>query len=117
VDLDRSDPHLATNYAGLRNRFGLLAESQAFASLEERIKASGYFLEEALAFLYGAGTRLKKATEDADAELIVGRRLATSARLMTGAKIEILMREVEAVPNPAGGAPPASARTSSRRCR
>ena len=96
---------LATNYAGLRNRFGLLGETYAYTSLEDRVRSAGYFLEEALTFFYGAGTRLKKNTEDTDAELVVGRRLATSAQLMSGPTISVLMGAVDVVANPGPGEP------------
>lgn len=97
---------VAVNYAGLRNRFAIDGESYAYAAFAERVAAAGFFVEEAVSFVYAAGTRLKKATEDADADLIVGRSQATTAKLLTGTRIEVLMGSVDVIPNPANAGAP-----------
>src|SRR4029077_10681452 len=43
-------PRFHNNYVGLRNRFGLLSEAYSYATFEDRIKATNYFLEAALDF-------------------------------------------------------------------
>src|SRR3954470_10998369 len=88
-------PRFHNNYVGMRNRFALLSEAYAYATFEDRIKATNYFLEEALAFANQNASRLKKVTADADHERIVGLLEATRAQLKRGGMVEILMGEVE----------------------
>ena len=45
-------PRFHNNYVGMRNRFALLSEAYAYATFEDRIKATNYFLEEALNFAH-----------------------------------------------------------------
>jgi hypothetical protein len=97
-------PRFHNNYVGLRNRFALLSEAYAYATFEDRIKATNYFMEEALNFAHQNAARLKKAVADADRERIVGVMQATSARLKRGGMVEILMGEVENETNPLNGA-------------
>src|SRR5207249_3312717 len=66
-------PRFHNNYVGLRNRFALLSEAYAYATFEDRIKATNYFLEAALTFAHQNAARLKKAVADADKESIIGK--------------------------------------------
>jgi hypothetical protein len=97
-------PRFHNSYVGMRNRFALLSEAYAYATFEDRIKATNYFMEEALNFAHANAARIKKAAADADREKIVGKSLATSARIKRGGMIEILMGEVEDDKNPVSGA-------------
>ena len=97
-------PRFHNNYVGLRNRFALLSEAYAYATFEDRIKATSYFMEEALNFAHLNAARLKKTVADADRERIVGVMEATSARLKRGGMVEILMGDVENETNPINGA-------------
>jgi hypothetical protein len=97
-------PRFHNSYVGMRNRFALLSEAYAYATFEDRIKATNYFVEEALNFAHQNAARIKKAAADADREKIVGKTLATSARIKRGGMIEILMGEVEDEKNPVSGA-------------
>ena len=97
-------PRFHNNYVGLRNRFALLSEAYAYATFEDRIKATNYFMEEALNFAHQNAARLKKAVADADRERIVGMMEATTAKLKRGGMVEILMGEVEDEKNPLNGA-------------
>jgi hypothetical protein len=97
-------PRFHNSYVGIRNRFALLSEAYAYATFEDRIKATNYFMEEALNFAHANAARIKKAAADADREQIVGKTLATSARIKRGGMIEILMGEVEDEKNPVSGA-------------
>jgi hypothetical protein len=97
-------PRFHNNYVGLRNRFGLLSEAYAYATFEDRIKATNYFLDAALTFANQNAARLKQATAAADRERIVGALEATSAKLKRGGMVEILMGEVEPETNPNNGA-------------
>jgi hypothetical protein len=97
-------PRFHNSYVGLRNRFALLSEAYAYATFEDRIKATNYFMEEALNFAHQNAARIRKLAADADKERIAGTTLATSARIKRGGMIEILMGEVEDETNPVSGA-------------
>jgi hypothetical protein len=88
-------PRYHNNYVGMRNRFALLSEAYSYATFEDRIKATNYFLEEALNFAHQNTARLKKIVDDADKENIVGKTLGTRAHIKTGGTVEILMGEVD----------------------
>jgi hypothetical protein len=96
-------PRFHNNYLGLRNRFALLSEAYAYATFEDRIKATNYFLEASLDFAHRNAARIKKAVADADRESL-GAPLATTSRMKRGGTIEILMGEVEPEKNPNNGA-------------
>jgi hypothetical protein len=97
-------PRFHNNYLGLRNRFALLSEAYAYATFEDRIKATNYFMEEALNFAHQNAARLKKTLADADREKVTGAVLATTARFKRGGMVEILMGEVENETNPLNNA-------------
>jgi hypothetical protein len=97
-------PRFHNNYVGLRNRFALLSEAYAYATFEDRIKVTNYFVEEALNFAHQNATRIKKMVTDADNVPVVGTRLATRAQIKTGGMVDILMGEVENETNPNSGA-------------
>ncbi|HVQ41646.1 MAG TPA: hypothetical protein VMS54_05560, partial [Vicinamibacterales bacterium] len=97
-------PRFHNNYVGMRNRFALLSEAYAYATFEDRIKATNYFMEEALNFAHQNADRLKKIVADADREAIVGKTLATRAAIKTEGTVDILMGEVEDEVNPVNGA-------------
>ena len=93
-------PRFHNNYVGIRNRFALLSEAYSYATFEDRIKATNYFIEEALNFAHTNADRLKQIVAAADAESTIGRAQATRAAIRTGGLIEILMGEVEQELNP-----------------
>ncbi|MGE5835278.1 MAG: M14 family zinc carboxypeptidase, partial [Acidobacteriota bacterium] len=97
-------PRYHNSYVGLRNRFALLSEAYSYATFEDRIKATNYFLEEALNFVNQNADRVKQITAAADKEAIAGKSLATRARIKTGGMVEILMGDVEDEVNPVSGA-------------
>jgi zinc carboxypeptidase len=97
-------PRFHNNYLGLRNRFALLSEAYAYATFEDRIKATNHFMEAALNFAHRNAARLKKTIADADRARVNALVLATTARMKQGGMVEILMGEVEAVKNPVNGA-------------
>ncbi len=89
-------PRFNNNYAGLRGRFALLSEAYAYASFEERILATFYFVEEVLAFAYAHAGQIRAITRRADAQRTAGRTLALQARpKRSAAPVEILLGEVE----------------------
>ena len=93
-------PRFHNNYVGLRNRFGLLSEAYAYATFEDRIKATNYFVEAALNFANQNAAKLKKAIADADKAKVVGSALATTSRMKRGGTVDILMGKVEPEKNP-----------------
>jgi hypothetical protein len=97
-------PRFHNSYVGLRNRFALLSEAYAYATFEDRIKATNYFMEEALNFAHQNAARLKRAVADADRKKVTGAVLATTAKFKRGGMVEILMGEVENETNPINGA-------------
>ena len=96
-------PRYHNNYVGLRNRFALLSEAYAYATFEDRIKATNYFVEEAVNFAAANADRLKKAVEAADKESIIGKTEGTRAQMKRGGMIDVLMGEVEDEKNPNTG--------------
>jgi hypothetical protein len=97
-------PRYHNSYVGLRNRFALLSEAYSYATFEDRIKVTNYFLEEALNFASQNADRLKQIVAAADKESVIGKSLATRARIKTGGMVEVLMGEVEDEVNPVSGA-------------
>jgi hypothetical protein len=71
-DLDLYKPRYTHTYFGIRNRLGILSETYSYATFEDRIKASYWFVEEIVNFAAKNGAAIRKATEDADGESIVG---------------------------------------------
>lgn len=97
-------PRYHNNYVGMRNRFALLSEAYAYATFEDRIKATSYFLEESLNFAAANAAKLKQAIEAADKESLIGKTEGTRAAIKRGGMIDILMGEVEDEKNPNSGA-------------
>jgi hypothetical protein len=93
-------PRFHNNYVGLRNRFALLSEAYAYATFEDRIKATNYFLDASLDFANRNAAKLKKAIADADKEKVTGTALATTSKMKRGGLVDILMGEVDPVTNP-----------------
>src|SRR5260370_545466 len=96
-------PRFHNSYVGLPNRFGLLSEPYAYATFEDRIKATNYFLEAALDFANQHAAMLKKAIADADRAKVDAAVLATTAKFKRGGMVDILMGEVEPGKNPVSG--------------
>ena len=97
-------PRYHNSYIGMRNRFALLSEAYAYATFEDRIKATSYFLEESLNFAALNATKLRKAIEAADKESLIGKAEGTRAAMKRDGMIDVLMGEVEDEKNPNSGA-------------
>jgi hypothetical protein len=93
-------PRFHNNYVGLRNRFALLSEAYAYATFEDRIKATRYFVEEALNFAHANAARIRKTVADADKAALVGTTGGTRAQIKRGGMMDVLMGEVEVEKNP-----------------
>lgn len=97
-------PRYHNSYVGMRNRFALLSEAYAYATFEDRIKATNYFLEETLNFAAANAKRLRDAVQAADKESIIGKSEGTRAEMKRDGLIDVLMGKVEDEKNPISGA-------------
>jgi Zinc carboxypeptidase len=98
-------PRFNNNYYGVRNRIGILSEAYSYATFEDRIKATNYFVNGVLDYAYRHNTELKRIVEEADRTSIVGKSLATRAAIdrTNGKKVTILLGEVDREVNPYSG--------------
>jgi Zinc carboxypeptidase len=95
-------PRFNNNYIGLRNRVAILSEAYAYATFEDRIKATSRFVEEVLTDA-NAGA-IRKVTDAADKTSIIGSKLALRAELERAPEpVEILLGEVTEEKNPING--------------
>lgn len=99
-------PRFNNNYAGLRNRVGILSEAYAYASFEERVRSTLHFVEETLDFAHDRADTIASLVDQIDAESIVGTRLATRAVPQRSEQpVQILLGATEEVQNPFTRAP------------
>jgi hypothetical protein len=96
-------PRFGTTYAGLRNRFAILSEAYAYLTFEDRVRVTRDFVDGILAWAHANASALRRETAAADAERLIGRRLALTAAFAPGGEQEVLMGEVDEVPNPVTG--------------
>lgn len=96
-------PRFGTNYAGLRNRFGILSEAYSYLTFEERVRVTQDFVHRTLEWARTHATQIRRATEAADREDLRGRPLALNARMRRGDVVPILMGEVREEANPVTG--------------
>ncbi len=88
-------PRFNNNYIGLRNRFAILSEAYAYATFEERVLATKYFVDGILGFAVAKATEIRRRTEEVDARELAGTELAVRAQPKRSAEpVEILMGEV-----------------------
>ena len=81
-DAELAKPRYTHTYFGVRNRLGLLTETYSYASFQDRINNTYWFLEETLGFIAKNGETVRKAVATADAESIVGKQLAVRQQLV-----------------------------------
>jgi len=81
-DADLANPRYTSTYFGVRNRLGILSETYSYASFEDRIKASYWFVEEILNFVGPNAEAVRKAVATAETESIVGKQLAVRQELV-----------------------------------
>ena len=99
-------PRFNNNYAGLRNRIGILSEAYAYASFEERVFSTLHFVEAALHFAHDRAPAITSLVDRIDGESTVGAQLATRAvPQRSDAPVEILLGATEEVQNPFTRAP------------
>jgi len=97
-------PRFGVNYAGLRNRFGILSEAYSYLPFDQRIRATRRFTEAVLDWAHAHATRIRRATAEADRRSVTGTDLATRARLQRSPQpVEIRMGAVDTIYHPYTG--------------
>ncbi len=97
-------PRFNNNYVGLRNRFAILSEAYSYATFEDRVMASLWFVEEILHYAASNGDAIRQIVVAADEHSIIGEDLAVRAAFVPSEEpVEILMGETEPVLNPYSG--------------
>jgi len=97
-------PRFNNNYAGLRNRMGILSEAYAYATFEDRVRATLWFVEEVLDFAEQNASEIRQIVQEADRRPVTGQRLALRAEpLRSPEPVTILMGEVTEERNPYTG--------------
>ncbi|MEQ8765890.1 MAG: M14 family metallopeptidase [Planctomycetota bacterium] len=98
-------PRFNNNYAGLRNRFGILSEAYSYATFEERVIASKHFVEEICEYAATHAREIRQITAAADAQDLIDQELAVRAQhARSPEKVTILLGGAETEPNPYSGA-------------
>jgi hypothetical protein len=96
-------PRFGTQYAGLRNRFGILSEAYSYLTFQERVKVTADFVDATLRWARANAARIRRVTEAADREDVRGRPLALTARMRQTGETTILMGEVVEEASPVDG--------------
>ena len=99
-------PRFNNNYVGLRNRMAILSEAYAYATFEERVRGTLWFVEEILSFAATNAQEIVRIVREADREPVIGRALAVRADFERSAQqVSILLGEVDRERNPYSGDP------------
>ena len=99
-------PRFNNNYIGLRNRIAILSEAYSYATFEERVLATLYFVEEILDYVHAHAEEVRRIVADADAAPVVGESLALrAAPERSAAPVDILMGAVIEEVHPLTGRP------------
>ncbi|MCY3676429.1 MAG: M14 family metallopeptidase [Gemmatimonadetes bacterium] len=99
-------PRFNNNYIGLRNRIAILSEAYSYATFEERVLATLYFVEEILDYVHEHADEVRQIVADADAASVVGESLALrAAPERSPAPVDILMGAVVEEAHPLTGLP------------
>ena len=99
-------PRFNNNYLGLRNRIGILSEAYSYATFEERVLSTLYFVEEILDYVHEHAAEVRRIVADADAAPVVGDSLALrAAPERSGAPVDILMGATVEEAHPLTGRP------------
>ena len=72
-------PRFNNNYIGLRNRIAILSEAYSYATFEDRVLATLYFVEEILDYVHDHAEEVRRIVADADDASVVGESLALRA--------------------------------------
>ncbi len=99
-------PRFNNNYIGLRNRIAILSEAYSYATFEERVLATLYFVEEILDYVHEHAADVRRIVADADAAGVTGDSLALRAvPERSAAPVDILMGATVEEAHPLTGRP------------
>ena len=99
-------PRFNNNYIGLRNRIAILSEAYSYATFEERVLATLYFVEEILDYVHAHADEVRRIVTAADATPVVGDSLALRAIPERSAEpVDILMGATVEETHPLTGRP------------
>ncbi len=99
-------PRFNNNYVGLRNRLAILSEAYAYATFQDRVFASLWFVEEIIGHVHQYSSRIRRLIEELDDALIAGRELALTATWAESDEpVDIIMGEVTEERHPFTGQP------------
>ena len=99
-------PRFNNNYLGLRNRIAILSEAYSYATFEERVLATLYFVEEILDYVHEHAAEVRRIVADADAADVAGDSLALRAvPERSAAPVDILMGATTEEAHPLTGRP------------
>lgn len=91
-----SRPRFSTNYYGLRNGIGILAEAYSHDPFARRVAVTYAFTRELLSLIAEQGPALAAARRDADGADLTGSTLPIRARLVSSPPIHaVLVEEIE----------------------
>jgi hypothetical protein len=97
-------PRFNNSYVGLRNRVAVLSEAYAYATFQDRIKATSRFVEELLNYAHTHAAAIARVTGEASRRTVVGSKLALRSELERAAdEVEILTGGVTEEKNPVSG--------------
>lgn len=97
-------PRYVTNYAGIRNRVGILSEAYSYATFEDRILASERFVEAILEFLLPRREALYQMVDRIDRENLVGRKIPLQGRHLDAPPVHsVLLGDVDEERHPFTG--------------
>lgn len=97
-------PRFNNNYVGLRNRFAILSEAYSYATFEDRVMATLYFVEETLNYAHAHASRIRSIVETTDLRSVIGERMAVRSEFARSEQpVEILLGEAEEERNPYTG--------------
>ena len=100
-DAELAKPRYTSTYFGVRNRLGILTETYSYASFEDRIKNTYWFLEETLDYVAKNGETVRKAVATAESELIIGQALSVRQELVKAPDLKpIVFAATASVRNP-----------------
>ncbi len=108
-------PRFNNNYIGLRNRIAILSEAYAYASFEERVLASLYFVREIVDYAAERQEAIRTAISAADSTVLPGTELGVRfEHARSEEKVDILMGETDSGVHPLTGRRQLSRRDGTR---
>lgn len=99
-------PRFTNNYVGLRNRVAILSEAYAYASYEDRVKATRAFVEHIISWAATNRGAIETAILDAEEQELAGASFGVrSMHQASEEPVDIIMGTARTERNPYSGAP------------